>query len=404
MALNLAKQMKAQLSKDILNALELCSKAAFEREYKIFLIGGVVRDLILEKNIFDIDVTVEGDAVKFCHILAEKNYCKILQVQPELKTVKVLFANSIEIDFASTRQEFYPKRGHLPVVSKIGCTLEEDVLRRDFTINALAISLNENNFGEVIDYVNGVKDIKNKTLRVLHDKSFFEDPSRIIRGLKFAARFDVHRDEKTKKLQKKYLDEQLLEDISWARIKSELKQTFALNNARAYDMFVSNDTYKLIYGETANIKGLEIKNLIDKYYMEHPWLVYLGTVLRNKKIIDALCFTRSEKKVFVDTDILLNGNLAIKSTNYDIYKYFEKRSIESILIYYLITKRKEPLLYLEKLCDLRAELNGEDLKKFGIPSGKQIGIILDEILKLKLFGKLVTKTDEVKFVKSKINS
>lgn len=402
MALNLAKQMKAQLSKDILNALELCSKAAFEREYKIFLIGGVVRDLILEKNIFDIDVTVEGDAVKFCHILAEKNYCKILQVQPELKTAKVLFANSIEIDFASTRQEFYPKRGHLPVVSKIGCTLEEDVLRRDFTINALAISLNENNFGEVIDYVNGVKDIKNKTLRVLHDKSFFEDPSRIIRGLKFAARFDFHRDEKTKKLQKKYLDEQLLEDISWARIKSELKQTFALNNARAYDMFVSNDTYKLIYGETANIKGLEIKNLIDKYYMEHPWLVYLGTVLRNKKIIDALCFTRSEKKVFVDTDILLNGNLAIKSTNYDIYKYFEKRSIESILIYYLITKRKEPLLYLEKLCDLRAELNGEDLKKFGIPSGKQIGIILDEILKLKLFGKLVTKTDEVKFVKSKI--
>ena len=359
-------------------------------------------DLILEKNIFDIDVTVEGDAVKFCHILAEKNYCKILQVQPELKTAKVLFANSIEIDFASTRQEFYPKRGHLPVVSKIGCTLEEDVLRRDFTINALAISLNENNFGEVIDYVNGVKDIKNKTLRVLHDKSFFEDPSRIIRGLKFAARFDFHRDEKTKKLQKKYLDEQLLEDISWARIKSELKQTFALNNARAYDMFVSNDTYKLIYGETANIKGLEIKNLIDKYYMEHPWLVYLGTVLRNKKIIDALCFTRSEKKVFVDTDILLNGNLAIKSTNYDIYKYFEKRSIESILIYYLITKRKEPLLYLEKLCDLRAELNGEDLKKFGIPSGKQIGIILDEILKLKLFGKLVTKADEVKFVKSKI--
>ena len=143
MTLNLKDKIKSQLPKAALNALELCSKTADDNGFKIYLIGGVVRDLLLEKKIIDIDVTVEGNATEFCHTLSDKKICKILQVQNELKTVKALFKNDIAIDFASTRQEFYPKRGHLPVIARIGCTLEEDVLRRDFTINSLAISLNE---------------------------------------------------------------------------------------------------------------------------------------------------------------------------------------------------------------------------------------------------------------------
>ena len=402
MTMNLEKEMKAQLSTETLNALELCSRVAFEREYRIFLIGGIVRDLILNKKIFDVDVTVEGDAIRFCHILAEKNYCKILQVQPELKTVKAKFANNIEIDFASTRQECYPKPGHLPVVTQIGCQLEDDVLRRDFTINSIAISLNENNYGEVVDYTGGLSDLKNKTIKILHKNSFYEDPSRILRALKFATRFDLHRDDETRELQDKYLNEQMHLDISWSRIKSELKQTFSLNNARAYDMFLANNTYKIIYGEKVDVKGLEIKNLVDKYYLDSPWLVYLGTVLNNAEIINALCFSRHEKKIFNDKAFLMSHGLGLKSSNYEIYKFFDKRTRESVLIYYLLTKRKEPLLYLEKLCDIRVELNGEDLMKFGIPAGKEIGVLLEEILKMKLAGKLVTKADELKFIKTKI--
>lgn len=400
--LNLKNKMEAGLSKEILDALKLCSKAAFECEYKIFLIGGVVRDLFLEKKIVDVDVTVEGDAIRFCHILADKKYCKIIQVQNDLKTAKALFNNGVEIDFASTRQEFYPRRGHLPVVVRIGCTLQEDVYRRDFTVNSLALSLNDGSFGDVVDYVGGVEDLDKKLLRVLHDNSFNEDPSRIIRGLKFAARLDFHRDEHTRELQKKYISQNLHDDISWARIKSELKQTFSLNIARAYDMFLVNDTYKLVYGEKPDIKGLEIKNLIDNYSPEHPWLVYLGTVMKNQKIIEAFCFTRAEKKVFTDRDYLLNNNLSLINSNYDIYKFFEKRSIEAVLIYYLLTKRKEPLIYLEKLSKIRVELSGEELKSFGIEEGKKIGVMLDEILKKKLAGILVTKADELKFVKSQI--
>lgn len=400
MTLNLKDKIKSQLPKAALNALELCSKTADDNGFKIYLIGGVVRDLLLEKKIIDIDVTVEGNATEFCHTLSDKKICKILQVQNELKTVKALFKNDIAIDFASTRQEFYPKRGHLPVIARIGCTLEEDVLRRDFTINSLAISLNEKDFGTVIDYVGGVEDIKNKILKVLHDNSFNEDPSRIIRGLKFAARFNFHRDEYTKELQEKYINTQLHDDISWTRIKSELKQTFSMNDAKVYDMFLINDTYKLVYGEKPPVKGLEIKTLVDKYSPDYVWLVYLGTVLNKPEIIEAFCLTRPEKKIFTDKNTLLKGDLNLKSTNYEIYKFFEKKSIEAVLIYYLLTKRKEPLVYLEKLMNIRVELKGEELMELGITEGKLIGKMLDEILKRKLAETIITKADEINFVKS----
>lgn len=401
MSLNLKEKMENSLSKDVLKALEDCSTAAGDYGFKIYLIGGVVRDLILGKEIFDIDITVQGNATDFCHKMADKKICKILQVQNDLKTAKAIFQNKVEIDFASTRQEFYPRRGHLPVVVRIGCTLEEDVYRRDFTINSLALSLNERNFGEIIDYVGGVEDLKNKKLKVLHDNSFNEDPTRIIRGLKFAARFNLHRDEHTKELQNYYLQNSLHDDISWSRVKSELKQTFSLNNAKVFDMFIANDVYKLIYGNKPDIKGLEIKTLVDKYNPENVWLTYLGCSLNDKKIIENFCFTRQEKKIFDDKQYLLEHDLSIINSNYDIYKFFEKRSIESIIIFYLLTRRKEALIYLEKLSQIKVMINGDELKELGITDGKEIGKMLDKILKKKLSGSLINKADEIEYVKSK---
>ncbi len=402
MPLNIEKQMKAQLSDDILNALKLCSQTADEHDFKIYLIGGIVRDLILKRKSIDIDITVEGDAIKFCHILAQKDCCKIIQVQNDLKTAKAVFNGGVEIDFASTRQEFYPHRGHLPVVVKIGCSLQEDVYRRDFTINALAMSLNKKNYGDVIDYTGGIKDLNNKKIRVLHNNSFNEDPSRILRALKFAARFNFQRDKHTKALQEKYINTQMHDDISWTRIKSELKQCFSLNSAKVYDMFVANENYKLIYGQKPEIKGLEIKTLIDKYNPYHVWLVYLGTILSNKKIIEHFCFTRSEKKIFTDIEYLVNNHLSMMNSNYDVYKFFEKKSTESILVYYLLTQRKEALKYLENLSLIRVELKGDEIKALGIENGREIGRILKEILKKKLNGSIINKNDEIEFVRNKI--
>ena len=135
---------------------------------KLFYIGGVVRDELLGRKSFDIDITFVGNAIEYCARFGE-----IIQENPDFGTIRVNVEEQ-EVDFASTRSESYPRKGHLPVVDKIGCSLKEDVLRRDFTINALAKSVTT---GEIIDYTGGLEDLKNKKLRVLHDESFIDDPT-----------------------------------------------------------------------------------------------------------------------------------------------------------------------------------------------------------------------------------
>ena len=162
----------------------------------LYYIGGVVRDKILRQPSFDIDITYIGNAIEFAKNIPD---AEILQINEPFGTVRIKY-NKEEIDIASTRSEIYPQKGHLPVVQNIGCSLKEDVLRRDFTINAMAQSTLT---GEIIDYTNGLEDIKTKTLRVLHDNSFIDDPTRIVRALKFAVRFNFELDKHSKKLQDK---------------------------------------------------------------------------------------------------------------------------------------------------------------------------------------------------------
>ena len=196
---------------------------------KLFYIGGVVRDKLLGLESFDIDITYVGNAIEYCSKFGE-----VIQENPDFGTVRVNVKGK-EVDFASTRSEKYPKKGHLPVVDKIGCSLKEDVMRRDFTINALAKSVTT---GEIIDYTGGLEDLKNKKLRVLHDNSFIDDPTRIIRGLKFSVRFGFELEEHTKKLQKEYLSN-INYDMSYKRVKKELIETFNLNSQNAFDKFIN---------------------------------------------------------------------------------------------------------------------------------------------------------------------
>ena len=167
-----------------INAMSIVDK-------NLYYIGGVVRDKILGQPSFDIDITYIGNAIEFAKNIPD---AEIVQINEPFGTVRIKYNNE-EIDIASTRNETYPEKGHLPVVENIGCSLKEDVLRRDFTINAMAQSTLT---GEIIDYTHGLDDIKTKTLRVLHDNSFIDDPTRIVRALKFAVRFDFELDDHTK--------------------------------------------------------------------------------------------------------------------------------------------------------------------------------------------------------------
>ena len=262
---------------------------------KLFFIGGVVKDSLLDKESFDIDITYVGNAIDYCEKFGE-----VIRINPDFGTIRVNVTGR-EVDFASTRCETYEKKGHLPVITKIGCSLKDDVMRRDFTINALAQSVST---GEIIDYTGGLEDLKNKKLRVLHDESFIDDPTRIIRGLKFSVRFGFELDEHTRKLQEDYLAN-INYDMSYKRVKKELIETFNLNSQKAFEKFINENIYKLVTQNKVEMPKVNIESLIN-YYFNKPncfgqsprndmniWLIYAG-VLGD---LSRLPLTKAEQKI-----------------------------------------------------------------------------------------------------------
>ena len=265
------------------------------QESNLYYVGGVVRDGILGVPSFDTDYCYQGNAIEF----AKNQGLNIIKENSTFGTVRVLYEGR-EIDSASTRCETYPRKGHLPQVEKIGCSLDEDVKRRDFTINAIAKRTTD---GEIIDFTGGIRDIEAKKLRVLHDKSFIDDPTRIVRGLKFAIRFGFELDEKTKELQEEYLCN-INYDMSYHRLKKELVETFSLNRQEALDKFVAQGIYKLL---SPDCKSVEIHTNIESLIKENPvntvWIVYMG--LFN---LENLELTRAEKKIIEWAERLKHGD------------------------------------------------------------------------------------------------
>ena len=262
------------------------------KDKNLYYVGGVVRDEILGVQSFDTDFCYEGDAISF----AEKAGLNIIKRNPDFGTVRVL-SNGKEIDIASTRKETYPQAGHLPEVTDIGCKLKEDLKRRDFTINALAKNTIS---GELTDYFGGLNDIKNKKLRILHDNSFIDDPTRIIRAVKFSVRFSFDLEENTKKLQEEYLNN-INYDMSYHRVKKELIETFNLNNSDAFDKFIKDGIYKLLNANQniPQISGKRIQEAINKHKISTPWIIYMGFFNLSK-----LALTRQEKKIIEWTEKL----------------------------------------------------------------------------------------------------
>ena len=251
----------------------------------LYLVGGAVRDEFLNLPSIDTDYCYEGNAIEF----ATRKNLNIIRENSSLGTVKVLIDGK-EVDIASTREEVYSKKGHLPTVISLGCSLAQDLKRRDFTINAMAKRTTD---GVIIDIYGGKNDIKNKKLRVLHRESFIDDPTRIVRALKFSVRFGFNLDEESNILKNKYLNN-INYDMSYHRLKKELKETFNLNKEIALQKFIAENIYKLL-GKSQVVPAFipklenELNNLANK---NDIWLFYLCNFDLSK-----LDLSRQEKRI-----------------------------------------------------------------------------------------------------------
>ena len=378
---------------------------------KLFYIGGVVRDELLGRESLDVDITYVGNAIEYCSKFGE-----VVQVNPDFGTVRVAIpfhpspcttsptveaSGEVTVDFASTRSESYPQKGHLPVVEKIGCSLKEDVMRRDFTINALAKSVTT---GEIVDYVSGLEDLKNKKLRVLHDESFIDDPTRIIRGLKFATRFGFELEEHTKKLQDEYLAN-INYDMSYKRVKKELIETFSsprpygervsegrVRGKSVFQKFIDQKIYKLVTPNDVEIPKVDIENLVTTYLADQPsscpaaiWLVYVG-ILGD---LSRLPLTKIEQKILDDVP------KEVLKSDFELYKTFQNARIETVLLYAITKDETGARHYLDDLRKIKLDITGKDLQNLGIKPSPKYQEIFDEVLKVKLKNPSMAKDDEI---------
>ena len=356
----------------------------YDNSDKLYYIGGVVRDKLLGVESFDVDITYVGNAIDYCSKFGE-----VVRVNPDFGTIRINI-DGREVDFASTRSEIYEKKGHLPVVTQIGCSLNDYVMRRDFTVNALAMKIPT---GEITDFVGGLEDLKNKKLRVLHDQSFIDDPTRIIRALKFRVRFNFDLEEHTRFLQEKYLSN-INYDMSYKRVKKELMETFNLNSQLAFEIFVKEGIYKLISPEKFVLPKVNIEKLLKKYPVHNIWIVYVGLLPDLSRIE----LTKEEKKIIEDFRAIKN-----LKTDFEIYKAFDGLALESILLYAISKDLKSVQHYLDVLKNIKISITGDDLKNLGIKPSPKYQEIFDLVLKEKLANPNLTYNDEIAIIKTIIN-
>ncbi len=391
--------IRKKLSCDVYDAISECMYVAELSGIKIYLVGGIVRDILLSKPLHDVDITVEGNAKKFVEILDCYVRTKSVKYNEKLPTAKVVFKNGVEIDFASTRKEVYDNFGDLPKIVEIGCELKEDIKRRDFTVNSLVISLNREDKFELKDFTNGIEDLKKKKLRVLHEKSFFDDPSRMIRGLKFAQRLGFELDDMTKKLQDKYLENHLV-NIPLERVKNEIIDLFSLNFASNFDKFIEQGLYKIFDIDfVENIRGFELKSALFEYKIlgEDIWKLYFFPIFASSEVPQKLNLTVRDKKIIENLQEIIKNKPNFEN-NFEIFEYFSNKDYLSVVFYGIFVDDEVAKKFF-KIRNTKIEITGLDLKNEGFPQGKIYSEIQTAILKEKLNNGLLGKEEELNFVR-----
>ncbi len=385
--------LNIDFNEETLNVIKDAAKIAAQNNTKIYFVGGFVRDIFLGFEIKDIDIVFEGNAIEFCRKLEEANEAyNVKSTHQDFNTLKMNLAG-IDIDFASTRKEEYPKSGCLPCVTDVGCSISCDLKRRDFTINAIALSINVNENAElqfeILDPYCGIEDIKAKKLRVLHDKSFIDDPTRILRALDFELRFKGFQlSREAKKLREQYLKAPDREGLSISRVELTLKKLFSDPKRApfAFEKIIKEKLYK-IYTDSTIVKsdlGKKIAKSIELINPENPEDVYLMGLKDN------------HVKPMLDSYKMEN-----LTTNYEIYKRFKTCPLPKFCLYLAVTQDKSAFKFYRELKDVKTLTTGVNLLKCGYKEGSQIGEILEKLLEEKLNNdSFKNQTDEMIWVKN----
>jgi tRNA nucleotidyltransferase (CCA-adding enzyme) len=408
MSENVSSKLTEYLPENILELVKSAGKKADDSGFRLFLVGGVVRDLLLGRPNFDLDLVVEGDAVKLAKELATKK--SKLVVHERFGTATLTF-DDFSLDFAMSRKETYEKPGALPRVQP--GKIEDDLIRRDFSINAMAVYLSPERFGDLIDFYHGLDDLKAKKIRILHDNSFVDDATRMFRAVRYEQRMGFAIEDHTRQLMRESLDK--LDTISGDRIRHELE----LMAAEEFPEKCMVRAGQLGLLEKVN-KALKAGEwLVEKYGLARGMFkksqlsqVYFSLLAYGMKVEQVDEFA-ARLNFPVKTAQVICQSVYIKAQLYRIeQEYFKPSDIYQLLSGYQLlpveinamaaesaVARKRLTLYCAELRFVKPELSGDDLLKLGVPQGPDIGDVLNILYVAKLNGDVKTRKEEVDIVR-----
>lgn len=395
-------------------------KIAAANSMSVYAVGGIVRDLLLGSPNFDLDFVVEGSALTLAAAM-ERMYparFQIIAKHERFQTATLLFHADVdrEIDLSTARTEVYEYPAALPTVEP--SSLEQDLFRRDFTINALAICLNPDRFGELVDFFHGLSDLDAGLVRVLHQFSFIEDPTRIIRAARFAARFGFDLEPRTRHQAQRAIESGIFDDLGGVRLRQELKSILeAPSRLRALDLLGEvggNLRYldtELRYDGLVRRHLRLTERLLQRFHLADSWLVYLGILVsqlppeRLDCVLQRLQLAQDEMAQ-IKQGILLSGGFGGDSNlrRSEIYERLHGVKDHSLAIAAVLAApgsgvRRAINIFLQELKDLKVSMSGEDLLRMGVKEGPQVGQILARLHEAKLDGTLKSSADEKDYVR-----
>jgi tRNA nucleotidyltransferase (CCA-adding enzyme) len=409
----IAHLMAKRLPPALTSRIATIAAVSRQQGVPVYLVGGFVRDLLLERENRDLDLVVEGDGLDFAARLADAVGGRV-RAHRAFLTAVVVDSEGFHIDVATARSEFYRAPAALPEVQT--SALRQDLFRRDFTINTLAIRLGPEPNPELIDYFGGRRDLKDKTLRVLHSLSFIDDPTRILRAVRLELRLGFHISPETLHLAEVALSEGVFDHLSGSRLREELalllddpalalrgiERLAELGVLRALDPRLELD-------EATRARFREARAAHDWYRLEgisdppvEAWRLLLMALAADWKgdalaaLADRLMLAGEDRRLLTGFPKRLAAARAAlhgrqEPLPHQVAEALEPLSGEDLLL--LMAEGDETVRawvrrYLTELRGLKLGIRGSDLLAVGIPPGPRIGDALRATRQARLDGRI----------------
>jgi tRNA nucleotidyltransferase (CCA-adding enzyme) len=420
---NVSNFMQERLSDRVLDTLRTVGKVADALDYGAYVVGGFVRDLFLYRANEDIDIVIEGDGIAFAKAYANQVHAR-LHTHKAFGTAVVIFSDGFKVDVATARREYYRSPAALPDVEMSSIKL--DLFRRDFTVNTMAIHLNPEKFGQLIDFFSAQKDIKDKAIRVLHNLSFVEDPTRVFRALRFEQRFGFTIGKLTSNLIQNAVKMDFFKRLSGRRVFSEIHQILEEENPTPAIVRMQDfDLLKVIHPSIGCNKSLvellnDVKSVLawhDLLFTGEPylrWTVYFMALIHTcdpptcHDICQAMELAPRLEQLVCQQRLTAQSRLnqleqSPPKRNSGLYRRLHEFRTELILYMLAVSRsksvKKSISHYYNVLRKVQPLFKGQDLIALGLRPGPLFSPILEGLLDAKLNGEVESREDEMQWVR-----